>query len=182
MAILLSIALYLGLHAFASGSPAVPPSKSEGLSAYFVWTALRSLAGFLQYVLPTLLALSAGIGAWITRRRRDLGDQVIRASSLEAIQALSPNEFEQLVGEAFRRQGYVVRETGLGGPDGGVDLELRRSNKMTLVQCKRWRSYRVGVNVVRELYGVVTPFSSRCVTLYSNTAMRSRNTFQSHFP
>lgn len=62
--------------------------------------------------------------------------------------------FEQLVGEAFRRQGYAVEETGLGGPDGGIDLILRKDSCRVLVQCKQWRQRQVGVKVVREIYGL----------------------------
>lgn len=60
-----------------------------------------------------------------------------------------------LVGEAFRRQGYIVQETGQGGPDGGIDLVLCKDDKLTLVQCKRWKTQRVDVKVVREMYGLL---------------------------
>ncbi|MEX2605799.1 MAG: restriction endonuclease [Kiritimatiellia bacterium] len=62
---------------------------------------------------------------------------------------------EILVGEAYRRQGYQIEEIGGGGADGGVDLILQNRKGKTLVQCKRWRTQRVGVDKVRELYGVV---------------------------
>ena len=46
-----------------------------------------------------------------------------------------------------------------GRGDGGVDLVLRRAAvngaERTLVQCKHWRAQAVGVDVVRELYGVM---------------------------
>lgn len=84
-------------------------------------------------------------------RRRLLDTQ----SDLGSLRALTWQQFEQLVGEAFRRQGYAVEETGGGGADGGVDLRLRRSGKTTLVQCKQWKSWKLGVRVVRELYGVM---------------------------
>jgi len=63
--------------------------------------------------------------------------------------------FEDLLGEAYRRQGYGVEETVGGGADGGVDLVLRRNGDVTLVQCKRWRGKPVPVQTVRELYGVL---------------------------
>jgi restriction system protein len=69
-------------------------------------------------------------------------------------------EFEMLVGEGFRLQGYQVMETGGGGADGGVDLVLtkpgKNGNEKFLVQCKQRRAFKVGVDVVRELYGVMT--------------------------
>jgi len=59
------------------------------------------------------------------------------------------------VGEAFRLQGYEVSELGGAGPDGGVDLVLRKDKEKFLVQCKHWKAFKVGVQVVRELYGVM---------------------------
>lgn len=75
---------------------------------------------------------------------------------LESLRGLGWKEFEWLVGEAYRRQGYVIDESLGGGPDGGVDVALRRNGETTLVQCKQWRAKSVGVPVVRELFGVMT--------------------------
>lgn len=71
------------------------------------------------------------------------------------IKSISWLEFEELVGEAYRRKGYRVTESGGGGPDGGVDLILRKNGEHLLVQCKHWKLDKIGVKVVRELYGVV---------------------------
>lgn len=60
-----------------------------------------------------------------------------------------------MVAEAFRQQGYRVIERGGDGPDGGVDLELHMGSDKYLVQCKQWKSQKVGVAIVRELYGVM---------------------------
>ncbi|MCA9253725.1 MAG: DUF2034 domain-containing protein [Phycisphaerales bacterium] len=81
-------------------------------------------------------------------------------SGLESIRALSWQEFEHLVGEAYRRQGYVVQETGSASGDGGIDLSLRKSGERVLVQCKQWKTRRVGVKPVRELFGVMTSESA----------------------
>jgi restriction system protein len=32
------------------------------------------------------------------------------------------------------------------GPDGGVDLQLKKDGNRFLVQCKQWRTQKVGVN------------------------------------
>ncbi|RDS84925.1 restriction endonuclease [Dyella monticola] len=84
------------------------------------------------------------------RRRRLLASQ----TGLRSLSAMDWREFEMLVGEAFRRQGYKVREIGLGGADGGVDLILHRDGTTTLVQCKQWRTKLVDVRIVREMYGL----------------------------
>lgn len=97
-------------------------------------------------MLATLLSLA---GAY---KRRQLLDT---RTGLESLATTGWRNFELLVGEAFRRQGYAVEETGLGGADGGIDLILRRNGKRTLVQCKQWRRQQVGVTVVRELYGLL---------------------------
>ncbi|MEP1385550.1 MAG: restriction endonuclease [Paraglaciecola sp.] len=86
-----------------------------------------------------------------TRRKRKLLDE---KQSLESIKALNWKEFEELVAEAFRRQGFRVIEGDLG-PDGGIDVTLIKDNQTTLVQCKQWRSKNVGVKVVREMFGVL---------------------------
>lgn len=88
-----------------------------------------------------LTAVAPYIGA--KRRRRPLETQ----TGLDSLRALSWRQFELLVGEAFRRQGYTVEETGLGGADGGIDLVLRKHGKLTLVQCKRWNTQRVDVSL-----------------------------------
>ena len=86
-------------------------------------------------------------------RKKKLFDQ---QSGLESIRSLSWKEFEELTGEAFRRQGCQVTENHDAGPDGGVDLVLRKDGKTFLVQCKHWKSLNVGVKVVREMFGIMT--------------------------
>lgn len=77
-----------------------------------------------------------------------------RNSSLSKIQTLTWRQFEFYAGEAFRQKGYSVIETP-EGPDGGVDLVLRKDGERTYVQCKHWKSHKVGVEKVRELLGVM---------------------------
>ena len=81
---------------------------------------------------------------------------VDKQKDIESIRTLSWRDFEHLVGEAYRRQGYTVLENTDIGPDGGVDLRLKKDGNRFLVQCKQWRTMKVGVKVVRELYGVMT--------------------------
>jgi len=92
------------------------------------------------------------------------------AKGIEAIRAMSWREFETLVGEAYRRQGYAVEETGGGGADGGIDLILRGKGQKVLVQCKQWKTVKVGVKIVREMYGVKVAERSDRVILVSSGA------------
>ena len=65
---------------------------------------------------------------------------------------------------AFRRKGFAVQENMVGGADGGIDLSLRKDGKLHIVQCKQWRRSKVGVSIVREMFGVLT--ASNAVSVY----------------
>jgi hypothetical protein len=72
------------------------------------------------------------------------------------LRLLDAEEFEWLVGELFRRDGWKVVETGRrDGPDGNIDLRLSRGGKPAIVQCKRWVSWIVGVDEVRSFAGTL---------------------------
>jgi hypothetical protein len=72
------------------------------------------------------------------------------------LRLLASDEFEWLVGEVFRRDGWKVEETGrVDGPDGNVDLRVTKAGGPVIVQCKRWASWRVGVDDVRAFGGTL---------------------------
>jgi hypothetical protein len=96
---------------------------------------LSSVAPFVALIL-LIPAPIAALNSW--RKRRLLDSQ----KGLDSIRALGWREFEELVGEAYRRQGYTVIENTTAGPDGGL----------VLVQCKQWKLVKVGVNIVRKLF------------------------------
>ncbi len=72
----------------------------------------------------------------------------------QALGQFSWSQFEQLTSAYFSEHGFRVYVTD-DGPDGGVDIKLYKDGKTYLVQCKHWRSSKVPVNVVRELFGVM---------------------------
>jgi restriction system protein len=72
------------------------------------------------------------------------------------LRRLNFKEFEWLVGEVFRREGWIVRETGRDdGPDGNIDLELLQGGQRKIVQCKRWTAQSVGVDEIRRFLGTL---------------------------
>lgn len=112
------------------------------------WLTVYSIAyAPVLTVVAALFALHAEADKY--KRRKLLEKQ----TGLDMLRGMTWQDFELLVGEAYRRQGYRVEETGGGGPDGGVDLILRRSGETALVQCKRWKQAKVGAPTVRELRG-----------------------------
>lgn len=118
--------------------------------------AVRGLLGAAPLVAPLLafvLLVPAPLAAFRTWRQRRLLDA---QQDLTSIRTLSWREFEALVAEAYRRIGYTVTRIGGDGPDGGVDLTLRKDGNCLIVQCKQWRADKVGVQVAREIFGVMT--------------------------
>ena len=73
--------------------------------------------------------------SWFGRRKKRLRLDAQR--DVDTIKSLSWREFEQLVAEAFRRQGYTVEENATAGADGGIDIRLVRYGQLHLVQCKQ---------------------------------------------
>lgn len=139
--------------------PVAAANQLGQVSAMAVQTIWKALASVGQYLVPLLCFVAAGVSAWRRKVRRRLLDDAVQNPASDALEGMSWREFELLIGEGFRLQGYQVVEVGGGGPDGGVDLVLSRPGlngaEKFLVQCKQWRAFKVGVNVVRELYGVM---------------------------
>ena len=116
---------------------------------------IHGLANAGQYIVPLLCIAAAALSAWRRKQRQALVSDMAQARNADALDGMSWREFELLVGEAYRLQGYRVAEIGGGGPDGGVDLVLAKGSEKFFVQCKQWKAYKVGVTTVRELYGVM---------------------------
>jgi restriction system protein len=116
----------------------------------------------LAWMVLVLCWIGALASVFRARSRAKLLDQ---QSSLDSLRSMSWQQFEQLVGEAYRRLGYRIEETGQGGADGGIDLLLRKDGATTLVQCKQWRAQKVGVAVVREMYGLMVHHNASAVKI-----------------
>ncbi len=145
---------YWGLQSYANAS--LPAAKTGADVVGFVSSSAgRGLASIGQYLLPLVCTIGALLSYIGRRKRRALLETVTSSSAADALEGMGWHEFELLVGEGFRRQGYAVSETGGGGADGGIDLVLSKAGEKTLVQCKQWKAFKVGVPVVRELYGVM---------------------------
>jgi restriction system protein len=122
--------------------------------------------GIITMVLLALGAISA-LRSWKT------ANMIEQQTGLDSIRELPWKRFEDLLGEAYRRQGYAVEETLGGGADGGVDLALRRRGETTLVQCKRWKGKPVPVQIVREMYGILADRRAAAVTIVATTTFTS---------
>ncbi len=145
---------YVILHRMAAPVQvtAIQPGQVNHLMTQAVISGLAT-AG--QYIVPLVGLAGAAMSFFRRKQRTALVADVAQAKSTNALDGMTWREFEVLVGEAYRLQGYRVTETGGGGPDGGIDLALTKGGEKFLVQCKQWKAYKVGVDVVRQLYGVM---------------------------
>jgi hypothetical protein len=72
------------------------------------------------------------------------------------LRLLTAEEFEWLVGETFKRDGWKVRETGRqDAADGNIDLELTMNGRRKIVQCKRWTSWLVKLEEIQRFEGTL---------------------------
>lgn len=164
--LLCALICYIILHQIANMpvQQATDPSQFVGVLSGQLYKMFASLG---QVILPFCFILGAGISAFTQKKRRNLFDSVRKiqfpqapkidtsASKADPIKRMTWQEFELLISEFFRQQGYSVKETGAGGPDGGVDLRLSLNGQKFIVQCKHWKAFKVGVKIIREQFGIM---------------------------
>ncbi len=130
-------------------APVLLPASKAGFTAGSI---VNPLLPMLAWIVAGGLAV-----AWVLAETHKLSNRMRfdRQTGIGSVRNLSWQEFEHLVCEAYRLRGYAARVVGDPAGDGGVDVELVRAGEVVLVQCKHWQAWRVGVQVVRELLGVV---------------------------
>ena len=138
----MSAALLLSAVTYAAVGLALPLSIGAG---GFLFISLNVLGVAVAWLLNVVWLFSV---VQATQRRHLL-------EWTTNLRLLSSEEFEWVVGELLRREGWDVTETGREGPDGNVDLRIRRGRQEKLVQCKRWQSNKVGVDEIRKLAGTL---------------------------
>jgi len=162
----IAILAYLGFHHLAGLELTMGTNAATAINA-LPMQILINFSKYLQYGIPALFIIGAVASGIRGDHRKKLLDQ---QTGLHSIRAMSWQEFEILVGEAYRRKGYTVRENGGGGADGGIDLFLSKNGERTVVQCKRWKTSSINVSLVRELYGIMTgEGANHCIFVTSGT-------------
>lgn len=158
-----AVGLVFGVLIYLGGLAAshyMAQSSNQIIQAYH--GAMKNFATVMAVV-----CLIAAIVSFI--RRRFFGYLVNQARDLEDLRKIDWKDFESLVAEAYRRQGYHVIESPGRGPDGGIDLTLRHDGATHLVQCKQRTKANVGVKVVRELYGLLTAHEAASAILITTS-------------
>jgi restriction system protein len=154
LGLVLAVVSYFFFHALAK-PPAIAVARVDQVGTAVIGGLIAAAALALQYVAPIVCVAGAMASAVKRHERSSLIHRVTSSSAAGALDGMAWQEFELLVGEAFRLQGFAVEERGGASADGGVDLVLRRDGRRYFVQCKQWKVLQIGVQVVRELYGVV---------------------------
>lgn len=145
----------------------IPSIAGDNLLLKEFSTASSLVAPFLAFILLLPAPFSALYSAFNSRRKRHLFDD---HQSIHSIRSLDWRNFEELVAEAYRRKGFKVTENRGAGSDGGIDIRLEKNGNVHLVQCKQWRSQKVGVKVVREMYGIMTAENASSVIIITSGA------------
>ncbi len=116
----------------------------------------------LSEVFPIIIDASSGLyPRQLISIYASVNDELIAylAANPRALRELNPRRFEEVVAELFRKRGFAVELTPRTR-DGGRDVLAVQSDtlgkSLYLIECKRYApSRKVGVEVVRGLYGVL---------------------------
>ena len=138
------------------------PSVSIESPLWAFLIPLQSMATYFGTLVAVVFLLPAALSYIDRTRKKRLLD---RQQNLESVRDLPWRQFEELVAEAFRRDGFKVTENAHVGADGGVDIRLRKGGELYLVQCKNWRKQSVGVATVREMFGVLAAESAQRILI-----------------
>jgi len=111
-----------------------------------------SLAAIAQYALPGVFLIAALVSS-TARRQLPVSQSAPDAGAIDKrLDRLSVDEFESLLAEAFRLQGYLTVDNVGGGSAGRVDLVLRRDRESFLVLSKYWKEPRIDAEIVQQLH------------------------------
>jgi restriction system protein len=120
------------------------------------WVSFVAAAGIfaaLRMLLPALYAAFfalpfAVIGCYAGWRALRAPSAASVSEALQALGAMTWEEFRAAVEEGYRREGYTVSRLAVEG----ADLQLVKAGRTALVACKRWRVARTGIEPLRQLH------------------------------
>lgn len=148
--LLCALAAYALLHPIAMLQMPAPTGMVD-TGATAVAQLFILLADIGQYLLPIAFLASAvisGFGRW---KRGDLRNSVAQDTSGSILRGLPWPDFELFVCEALRNRGFEKSTVVRGSPGDTQGLALTRNDRLYLVDCTDWRSWRAGAAAVRML-------------------------------
>lgn len=133
---------------------AVVDFVAKGGISFFPTIGLSNRADFTPFITATLLTIPVVVGMVLVLKL-----QSAAGKSLDQLQSLSPDVFEDWVAARFHDLGYSVKVAGSWG-DHGVDLVAEKGGKTAVIQCKNYKAWKVGEPVLRDLYGAMHDFGA----------------------
>ncbi len=79
----------------------------------------------------------------------------------EQLRAIDWFQFEKLIEAVYRSKNYKVERVDGATPEGGIDLIVENPATRFVVQCKQWKSWKVGVQQIREFLGALADVGVR---------------------
>jgi restriction system protein len=74
---------------------------------------------------------------------------------IKSIQELSWPQFKEQIAEAYGRAGYLVLENDPFTSDPSVDLVMRKSANLYLLQSRYWRNRKLGLREAKNLFSLM---------------------------
>jgi HJR/Mrr/RecB family endonuclease len=142
------------------------PGGRQFLSGIGVLVALLALLGIAGLIIYRLLRRRnreetkfemEPISLEINRVEVPRGKPVATNQLADRLRAIDWFQFEQIIAIACRKSGFTVTRKGGANPDGGIDIIVSdASGNRTAIQSKQWKTWNVGVKVIREFLGALT--------------------------
>jgi HJR/Mrr/RecB family endonuclease len=128
----------------------------SGFAAYVTFVSHANLLTFATFTALCMASVAGLASIFIWRQRQSLR-LLRRLHTLDDLLALTPTQFERIIGELLQTLGYTqVKHTG-GAGDLAADLTCRAPDgRSVVVQCKRYaRKNPVGSPEVQKFIGMM---------------------------
>ena len=103
----------------------------------FFFNEAYAFFGALPFIVIALTAL------W---RQRRVPSGARLDAAIDALRAMTWEEFARALEQGYRRQGYSVKRV-----EGAADFELERAGRLSMVAARRWKASSTGVGPLKEL-------------------------------
>lgn len=129
---------------------------------YIGWRNFHTVEGIVGAIFFYLLLICA-FKLW----RKTRQGAKLRKAGIREIDDMTGEEFEQFLGELFKKRGFKISYTATSG-DYGADLILQDGDEKIAVQAKRY-SGNVGVKAVQEIIGAVKMYDANEAWVVTNS-------------
>jgi restriction system protein len=127
----------------------IPHFQTQGVIANEVHVSLGPL---LAPVVAVALLSPVTFSFLKSNRRQKLHEL---RKEIKSIQDLSWPQFKELTAEAYRQTGYLILDSGPYTEDRDIDLVMRKSANLFLLQARYWRNRKIGLREVKKLFSLM---------------------------